>query len=126
MTTQINSIENVWNDCLLVLSVIARIGDSNIDTATYAFRSGIYRLPNQSELEKPNTLVSCNFAELKKSLERLRLANGQLKQAVVHACAHTVLTGSKVTSQEADLLRAISMTLDCPIPPFLNKHRQWM
>lgn len=121
MTTQINSIEEVWNDCLQVLSVIARIGDSNIDAATYAFRSGIYRLPNNSELEKPNTLVKCNFAELKKSLERLRLANGKLKQAVVDACAHTVLTDSKVNSQEADLLRAVAMTLDCPIPPFLNK-----
>lgn len=33
MTTQIDSIEKVWNDCLQVLSVIARIGNSNIDAA---------------------------------------------------------------------------------------------
>ncbi|BAZ09656.1 peptidase M48 Ste24p [Calothrix sp. NIES-4071] len=122
-TTQFNSIEEVWADCLLILSVLARVGDSNIETATYAFRSGIYRLPNNSELQKPDKLVKCNFAQVKKSLERLRLANGKIKQAVVDACAHTVLTDNKVTSQEADLLRAVCMTLDCPIPPFLNKHK---
>ncbi|MEH2010420.1 hypothetical protein [Nostoc sp.] len=67
--------------------------------------------------------LSCNFTELKKSIERLRLASPKLKQAIVDACAHTVLLDNKVTDSEADLLRAIAMTLDCPIPQFLNPQR---
>ncbi|MEH1769298.1 hypothetical protein [Nostoc sp.] len=53
----------------------------------------------------------------------LRLATPKLKQAIADACAHTVLLDNKVTPSEADLLRAIAMTLDCPIPPFLNPQR---
>jgi Zn-dependent protease with chaperone function len=125
LAAQFNSITEVWTDCLQILSVLARIGDSNTDAAIYAFRSGVYRLPTSEQLEKPDALLKCNFADVKKSLERLRLANGKIKQAVVDACAHTVLTDNKVTPEEADLLRAVSMTLDCPIPPFLNQRKPY-
>ncbi|MFN6482452.1 MULTISPECIES: M48 family metallopeptidase [unclassified Nostoc] len=126
-TVEFTSIEEIWPDSLLVLSVIARVGHSQPDASTediaYAFRSGVFRLPKAGEQEKPEKPLSCNFTELKKSIERLRLATPKLKQAIVDACAHTVLLDNKVTPSEADLLRAIAMTLDCPIPPFLNSQR---
>ncbi|MEH1801326.1 MAG: M48 family metallopeptidase [Nostoc sp.] len=126
-TVEFTSIEQIWPDCLLVLSVIARVGHSQPDTSTediaYAFRSGVFRLPKAGEQEKPEIPLTCNFTELKKSIERLRLATPKLKQAIVDACAHTVLLDNKVTPSEADLLRAIALTLDCPIPPFLNPQR---
>ncbi|MBN4000357.1 M48 family metallopeptidase [Nostoc sp. LPT] len=123
-TVEFTSIEQIWPDSLLVLSVIARVGHSQPDTSTediaYAFRSGVFRLPKAGEQEKLEIPLSCNFTELKKSIERLRFATPKLKQAIVDACAHTVLLDNKVTPLEADLLRAIAMTLECPIPPFLN------
>ncbi|MCC5656573.1 M48 family metallopeptidase [Nostoc sp. XA010] len=126
-TVEFTSIEEIWPDSLLVLSVIARIGYSQPDASTediaYAFRSGVFRLPKAGEQEKPDMPLTCNFTELKKSIERLRLASPKLKQAIVDTCAHTVLLDNKVTQSEADLLRAIAMTLDCPIPPFLNSQR---
>lgn len=127
ITVEFTSIEEIWPDSLLVLSVIARIGYSQPDASTediaYAFRSGVFRLPKAGEQEKPDMPLTCNFTELKKSIDRLRLASPKLKQAIVDACAHTVLLDNKVTQSEADLLRAIAMTLDCPIPPFLNSQR---
>jgi hypothetical protein len=42
----------------------------------------------------------------------------------VHLHVKMVLVDSKVTPQAADLLRAIAMTLDCPIPPFLNSNQR--
>ncbi|MFW9259714.1 M48 family metallopeptidase [Nostoc sp. CALU 546] len=126
-TVEFTTIEQIWPDSLLVLSVIARVGhsqpDAHTEDITYAFRSGVFRLPKAGEQEKPEIPLTCNFTELKKSIERLRLASPKLKQAIVDACAHTVLLDNKVTSSEADLLRAIAMTLDCPIPPFLNPQR---
>ncbi|QMS90135.1 M48 family metallopeptidase [Nostoc edaphicum CCNP1411] len=126
-TVEFTSIEQIWPDSLLVLSVIARVGhsqpDAHTEDITYAFRSGVFRLPKAGEQEKPEIPLTCNFTELKKSIERLRLASPKLKQTIVDACAHTVLLDNKVTSSEADLLRAIAMTLDCPIPPFLNTQR---
>ncbi|MEH1965440.1 M48 family metallopeptidase [Nostoc sp.] len=126
-TVEFTSIEQIWPDSLLVLSVIARVGHSQPNASSediaYAFRSGVFRLPKAGEQEKPEIPLTCNFTELKKSIDRLRLASPKLKQAIVDACAHTVLLDNKVTPSEGDLLRAIAMTLDCPIPPFLNPQR---
>jgi Zn-dependent protease with chaperone function len=124
ITVKFDSVEQIWSDALLVISALARIGNTKPDNINYAFRSGIYRLPNSLELEKPEAPLSGSFADIKKSLENLRLATPKLKQSIVDACAHTVLVDSKVTPQAADLLRAIAMTLDCPIPPFLNSNQQ--
>ncbi|RCJ38753.1 transcriptional regulator [Nostoc minutum NIES-26] len=120
---EFTSIEQIWPDSILILSALARVGQSQPEAIAYAFRSGVYRLPEAGQQDKPDTAVNSNFAEVKKSIERLRLASPKLKQAIVDACAHTVLLDNKVTPAEADLLRAIAMTLDCPIPPFLNPQR---
>ncbi|MGB3640030.1 MAG: M48 family metallopeptidase [Rivularia sp. (in: cyanobacteria)] len=124
ITVKFNSIEEIWSDCLLVLSALAQIGENNSDSAAYAFSSGIFRLPGATQQEKPKAPLKCNFSQLKKSIENLRQATPKLKQAIVDACAHTVLVDNKITNQEKDLLRAIAMTLDCPIPPFLNSKRK--
>jgi Zn-dependent protease with chaperone function len=117
---QHTKLESIWSDCLLLLSALAQVGQSGQDAVTYAFRSGLYRLPGVGRLELPDTPPACNFSALNQSLQRLSTASPKLKQAIVDACAHTVLLDQKVTIQEADLLRAIVITLDCPIPPFLH------
>ncbi|MDZ8187654.1 MAG: M48 family metallopeptidase [Nostoc sp. ChiSLP02] len=123
ITVEFTSIEQIWSDSILIISALARVGHSEPDAIAYAFRSGVFRLPKAGEQEKPDTPVACNFSDIKKSLERLQLASPKLKQGIIDACAHTVLLDNKVTPKEADLLRAIAMTLDCPIPPFLNSQR---
>jgi Zn-dependent protease with chaperone function len=123
IAVKFNSIEEIWSDCLIVLSALAQIGDSSADSAAYAFSCGIFQLPGATQQEKPKAPLKCNFSQLKKSIENLRQATPKLKQAVVQACAHTILVDNKISHQEKDLLRAIAMTLDCPIPPFLNSKR---
>jgi tellurite resistance protein len=44
----------------------------------------------------------------------------QIKKNVLHAGALTVAADGKIQSREAELLRAIASTLDCPLPPFLG------
>ena len=43
-----------------------------------------------------------------------------VKQSLITACADCVLHDGKVLPGEAELLRAISSTLDCPMPPLLQ------
>lgn len=52
------------------------------------------------------------------SLERLYATSPKLKQAIVNACAHAVLLDGQV--EEAELLRAMAIALDCLMPPFLK------
>ncbi|MBD2206135.1 M48 family metallopeptidase [Calothrix sp. FACHB-1219] len=122
-TVEFTSIDQIWSDSILVLSALARVGQTQPDEIAYAFRSGVFRLPGAGQQQIPDTPVNGSFTDIKKSIDRLRLATPKLKQALVDACAHTVLLDNKVTPSEADLLRAIAMTLDCPIPPFLNSQR---
>lgn len=119
-TIQFNTIEPIWSDCLNVLSALARVGNTSKDDVIYGFRSGAYRLPNSSQRELPEIPPSVQLSDLKKSLDRLKLAAPKLKQSMVDAFAHTILLDNTITVQEADLLRAIVIAIDCPIPPFLN------
>lgn len=114
------TLEPLWNDCLVVLSVLAQVGETNPAAIAYAFRTGLFRLPGAAQKSLPDHPVPCTVTDLKKSLENLRVAAPKVKQAMVDACAHTVLLDNVVKVQEADLLRAIAITLDCPLPPFLN------
>jgi Zn-dependent protease with chaperone function len=51
-----------------------------------------------------------------KQLDRLQMLD---KQALVSALVLTISHDGKVSSQEAELLRAICATLHCPLPPFV-------
>jgi len=118
---QFSTLSEIWTDCGLLISSIAQIGQKTPDTIAYAFRSGLFRLPGASQQTMPTAPPLSNFSELKKSLTRLSAATPKLKQAIVEACSYTVLLDNTVTDPEAELLRAVAIALDCPLPPFLNK-----
>ncbi|HEY9880759.1 MAG TPA: M48 family metallopeptidase [Leptolyngbyaceae cyanobacterium] len=120
---QFAAIDPIWTDCLTILSILARLGHKTSQDATYAFKSGVYRLPDAKKRELPTDMPQVKLYDLGASLSRLELAVPKLKQAVVDACAHTALINNDVTAYEAELLRAIVITLDCPIPPFLEAIR---
>ena len=52
-------------------------------------------------------------------MNRLSLAAPQIKKNVLNACARTVAADGVIQGMEAELLRAIADTLDCPLPPFI-------
>lgn len=120
---QYTALKQVWPDCLILISALARVGETKPAAITFAFRSGLGRLPGAGQQTFPETPPEFKLGDLHESLQRLGLASPKLKQSVVDACAHTVLLDNVVTVQEADLLRAIAITLDCPLPPFLKQSR---
>lgn len=120
---QYTNIEQVWSECVFLLSAVAQAGHNTSDNITYAFRSGLFRLPKAAQQPLPEVPPVCNFGELKRSLDRLSAATPKLKQAIVNACAYTVLLDNSVSIQEAELLRAVAIALDCPLPQFLNSQQ---
>jgi uncharacterized tellurite resistance protein B-like protein len=61
----------------------------------------------------------CGLADVGKSLDRLALAAPQIKKNLLDACAHVVGADGLIHENEAELLRGIAETLDCPMPPFV-------
>jgi hypothetical protein len=53
------------------------------------------------------------------ALDRLAATAPPIKKNVIEACAQVVAADGLIHEREAELLRAIAETLDCPIPPFV-------
>lgn len=117
-------IKQIWSDCVTVLSALARLGQDSPGAVDIAFQAGLLRLPKNSGETLPTRPGEYSLTQVGESLKRLELAAPKLKQAVVDACAYTVLVDHNVTLDEAELLRAIVISLNCPIPPFLDAPSQ--
>ena len=61
-----------------------------------------------------------SLARVDEALDQLAQAATTVKRNVLLACAQTVAADGQVLCREAELLRAIADTLDCPMPPFLQ------
>ena len=57
--------------------------------------------------------------EINDSLDRLGLAAPQIKKNLLEACVQVVGADGVIQENEAELLRGIAETLDCPMPPFV-------
>jgi hypothetical protein len=108
-------------DCAIVLSALANVGSNDAAEIGKAFETGApyLRAPNDGDL----TLLpreQCGVDRIDTALNRLALAVPTIKKNLVEACVHTVGTDGVITESEAELLRAVADTLDCPIPPFVQ------
>jgi Zn-dependent protease with chaperone function/uncharacterized tellurite resistance protein B-like protein len=105
-------------DAATLLSALAYAGQNKLPEIETAFRQGAVRLnvPNLT-LASPE---DCALPKVDLALNRLNQTTPQIKKIVLEACAETVAADGIIQESEAELLRAIADTLDCPIPPFLS------
>lgn len=69
-------------------------------------------LPTHMELDQ-----SIDIADFSIALRRLACAHHPLRRRILEACTATVSADRSVTDAEFELLRAVAVILDCPIPP---------
>jgi Zn-dependent protease with chaperone function len=108
-------------DCAIVLSALANVGSGDDAVVEKAFEAGApyLRAPNDGDL----TLLpraQCGVDQIDAALNRLALAVPTIKKNLIEASVYTIGADGVMTESEAELLRAIADTLDCPIPPFLQ------
>ena len=108
-------------DCAIVLSALANVGSSDTAQIGKAFETGVpyLRAPDNADL----ALLSgeqCGVDQIDAALNRLALAVPTIKKNLIEACVYTVGADGVITETEAELLRAVADTLDCPIPPFVQ------
>jgi len=116
---QFYSFKPLTADCALLLSALAHVGNSEAREVQRAFEEGAGRLPI-NELLPLVPASSCGVQEIDAALARLAQSVPHIKKTVLEACAHTVSCDGLVKAEEAELLRAIGETLDCPMPPFVE------
>jgi Zn-dependent protease with chaperone function len=108
-------------DGAVVLSALANVGSSDAVEIQKAFETGApyLRAPDGADL----ALLSgeqCGVDQIDAALNRLALAVPTIKKNLIEACVYTVGADGVMTESEAELLRAVADTLDCPIPPFVQ------
>ena len=118
--TQYYTIRPLAPDCELLLSALAHTGQTDPSEIAKAFQSGI---PYIRATGVPLTLLpreDCGLNEINDCLDRLGLAVPQIKKNLLEACVRVVGSDGVIQENEAELLRGIAETLDCPMPPFVT------
>jgi Zn-dependent protease with chaperone function len=118
---QFYSIKPLVPDCAIVLSALANVGSDDAAEIEKAFETGApyLRAPDDADL---NLLPkeNCGVNEIDAALNRLAQAVPIIKKNLIEACVHVVGADGVIVESEAELLRAISDTLDCPMPPLIQ------
>ncbi len=117
------NVSQVGYQILLTLRALANAGNmGDADAARKAFTAGVERIPELACKTPDYTYTeNINFAEINTALKKLTNSSYKIKQMIIDACSHCTFADNKVTVAEAELLRVISLALDCPLPPFLSK-----
>ena len=100
----------------VVLSALAAADGKDSAAVESAFRAGASRLDDASSLTLQTPV---GLPALDAALDHLALAAPGVKRRVVDACAYCVAADGIVQTEEGEMLRAVTSTLDCPLPPLL-------
>ena len=118
--TQYYALQPLLPDCALLLGLLAQAGQDMPEEIAAAFRTGWLQLGVGGPMGEESALESADLGQLDAALSRLDQASPLLKRKILNAAAQTVAADGVIKEDEAELLRAIADTLDCPLPPFLQ------
>ena len=113
--TKFGKIGEVAQDAHVVLSLIAHASRGDA-AAAHARGKAILGI----ELPGPVPVVELTSARIGEALERLRHLEPFTKPRVLKACLETAAADGVFRLAEAELVRAVAATLDCPIPPVIG------
>jgi Zn-dependent protease with chaperone function len=111
------------NDVLALLAALAVAGTPEDAQALTLLRTGAARVPglDSSKLQQSlATARSSSPATVGPALDRLGRSTFETRRAVLDAACFVVMADGRVTLDEAELLRIVAISLDCPMPPFLE------
>jgi Zn-dependent protease with chaperone function len=115
-----DTLKPLGRDCSIVLSALANVSSRNVGEVEKAFRSGAPHLGSKSDGLQLLSREASSLEQLDTALDRLALAAPQIKKNLLKASVYIVGADGVIQEREAELLRAMAETLDCPIPPFVE------
>jgi hypothetical protein len=102
-----------------VLALLAWEGQPEPDQAAAAFDTGMRAYVGGDHTHRLPPRKECSLAEFDAALQTLNQSVPAIKRRIIDACAACILANQQVTVREAELLRAVCDTLDCPLPPLV-------
>jgi Zn-dependent protease with chaperone function len=109
-------LDQVAGSCVVLLSVLVHAVNQEGIGAAGAFAAARSELGLAIELAPQERL---GLVELDRALLELNRLSPLLKAKVLKACAACVTADGRIVPLEAELLRAVAATLNCPMPPLV-------
>ncbi len=103
----------------VVLSALAYAGEDTSEGAVRAFAVGVNALGWPGAPLALAAAGTVSLREIDAALEELVKSAPQLKKRILEACASCICVDGTVTIVEGELLRAVSDSLGCPMPPLI-------
>jgi len=114
---QYYSLSRLAAPCALLLSTLAHQGNDDPAAVSAAFAAGRGALGVDGVAFLPE--ADCGLDALGDALDVLATVAPKLKSGLLQACAECIAADKTVTTREGELLRAVSDSLGCPMPPLL-------
>ena len=98
---------------IFVLATLACIGSDDHPAAENAFASSVQFLGWQADFPDPSSL---KLNGLRAALKEIRRVSFKDRGRFLEACKHCILVDGRTTTEEAETLRAVAESIDCPMP----------
>jgi Zn-dependent protease with chaperone function len=113
------SLKELAHPAAAVLALLAWEGQPAPEQAGRAFDAGMRGFIGGDHTHRLPPRAECSLAAFDAALQTLNQSVPSVKRRMVVACAACILANQHVAVREAELLRAICDTLDCPLPPLV-------
>ena len=116
--TRYNHVRDLRQEVRVILSVMAYAGQQEQEDIEAAFHAAAEALEfGELQLREKSSI---NVADLDMATQKLEMLNPLATQKLLQACAVSVMNDQKISSVEAELLRAVASVLGCPMPPIIH------
>jgi len=117
---QYYAVRGVRHEAAVMLSLLARIGHDNEQSANRAFAHGARVLSEPKLQLQLLPAADCRRRDLDAALGKLRQTSPPLRRKLLAACLETLGWDDRVTRDEIELFRALAAALEVPVPPWLE------
>ncbi len=116
-TTKRKKIEELSREISLLLSFLATSGQTREDQATEAFNAGKNKIGSSRLTFIPRNLYTVQ--DVGDGLKQIAALSYIAKEFVLVGCSEVVFADKKVSIEEREILRMVSVVLGCPMPPLI-------
>jgi hypothetical protein len=103
-----------------LVRIVADQGNDDESAREHAYQAGIATFGEWAAERKTEIGDEKTVEVLGNSLDALRQMNSAGRKSLLQAVSNTITHDGALTLREAELLRAICASLDCPLPPILQ------
>jgi Zn-dependent protease with chaperone function len=103
-----------------LLGIVADQGHNDAASRDQAFRAGMAVFGGWAKPGNAAVSAAPTVRRLEEALDILGKINSAGRRSLIEAVTRTIAHDGRMTVPEAELLRAICATLDCPLPPIIS------